>query len=259
MTRTLQERELIYKLLDQCDPSTLQKKFAQYTIDPKTRYMNLASIAMQQKTTQILFVEEIKGKRKSLAPIKVAPEKKQNRGSTLNDQEKIILSWMSSILPYRVKSWNDIDFTKGEILLDLIKYNRPELIDNDTLPPKMSPIDKTELAINITKTSLSFEPMGTAADFIKRKPDQLLMLTFLTQLRENLQNPLPPTPPQQTTPIKKGRAGTDQNANKPKSTKSKKSPKKSLEEKLSKLTESLKRRSGKFKLKGPIFDEELVK
>ena len=244
VTRTLQERELIYKLLDQCDPSTLQKKFAQYTIDPKTRYMNLASIAMQQKTTQILFVEEIKGKRKSLAPIKVAPEKKQNRGSTLNDQEKIILSWMSSILPYRVKSWNDIDFAKGEILLDLIKYNRPELIDNDTLPPKMTPFDKTELAINITKTSLSFEPMGTASDFTKRKPDQLLMLTFLTQLRENLQNPLP----QQTTPskLKKGRAGADHNANhKQKSTKSKKSPKKSLEEKLSKLTESLKRRSGK--------------
>ena len=94
VTAALQERELIYKLLDQCDPSTLQKKFGLYTIDPKTRYKQLASIAMQQRTTQILFVEEIKGKRKSLAPMKAQPQKKQNRGSTLNDQEKIIMSWM---------------------------------------------------------------------------------------------------------------------------------------------------------------------
>ena len=102
----------------------------------------------------------------------------------------------------------------------------------------MTPQQKTELAINITKTSLSFEPMGSVKDFVTKKPDQLLMLTFLTQLRENLNNPV--------------RAGADkENINQilkqTKSTKSpKKSPKKSLEEKLSKLTESLKRRSGRF-------------
>ena len=80
--------------------------------------------------------------------------------------------------------------------------------------------------------------MGSVKDFVTKKPDQLLMLTFLTQLRENLNNPV--------------RAGADkENINQimkqTKSTKSpKKSPKKSLEEKLSKLTESLKRRSGRF-------------
>ena len=88
---------------------------------------------MQQKTTQILFIEEIKGKRKSLAPMISRPQKKQNRGSTLIDQEKIIITWLSTILPYRVKSWSDIDFQKGEILLDIIRSVRPELIGTDLI------------------------------------------------------------------------------------------------------------------------------
>ena len=94
--------------------------------------------------------------------------------------------------------------------------------------------------------------MGSVGDFTKRKPDQLLMLTFLTQLRENLHINTSTTT---ITTNNLVRAGSDQNANHksikklPKSTKAspsssnKKSPKKSLEEKLSKLTESLKRRS----------------
>ena len=92
--------------------------------------------------------------------------------------------------------------------------------------------------------------MGSVKDFVTKKPDQLLMLTFLTQLRENLNNPV--------------RAGADkENINQimkqTKSTKSpKKSPKKSLEEKLSKLTESLKRRSGRFFAIWPFMTSLLV-
>ena len=39
--KILQERETIYKLLDQADPARMNKKFGDYTIDPKTRYLNI--------------------------------------------------------------------------------------------------------------------------------------------------------------------------------------------------------------------------
>ena len=251
----LQERELIYKLLDQCDPSTLSKKFQSYTLDPRTRYMNLASIANQASNTAILFVQEDKGKRKSLAPVRSEPDtKKTNRGNTLKDQEKIILNWLSAILkrrPKKLGSLNDIDWKSGDLLFDIIDSIRPELIDSDTISPKMGPIEKVQLALNISKTCFNIEPMASPAEFIKSSPDHLLILTYLTQIKDSInQTPMPQMP-------KKGfksRKSPESQAGK-----AQKSPKKSLEEKLSKLSETLKRRSLKTSKKDicPFCNEQV--
>ena len=92
----LQERETIYKILDQMDPSRLNKKFADYTLDPRTRYLNFQQ-AINSVDTPILFVEEDKsGKRRSLAPTPRVPAKK-SRGNTIKDQEALIFSWLKGM------------------------------------------------------------------------------------------------------------------------------------------------------------------
>ena len=132
-TRVLQEREVIYKLLDQCDPTTLNKKVADYTIDPKTRYLNLSYFSNVPQNTSILFVEETKGKRRSLAPVQSEPNPKKrnpNRGNTLKDQEKIIITWLNAILKNsKLNKLSDIKWKEGKILLDIIESVRPDLID----------------------------------------------------------------------------------------------------------------------------------
>ena len=132
-TRVLQEREVIYKLLDQCDPTTLNKKVSDYTIDPKTRYLNLSYFSNVPQNTSILFVEETKGKRRSLAPVQSEPNPKKrnpNRGNTLKDQEKIIITWLNAILKNsKLNKLSDIKWKEGKILLDIIESVRPDLID----------------------------------------------------------------------------------------------------------------------------------
>ena len=134
--RILQERELIYKLLDQTESSRINKKFAEYTLDPKTRYLNIQSVVGQWDNTQILFLEEDKnGKRRSLAPNK-APVSKKQRGNTIKEQEVLIYSWLKSVIKMEKKYCNvgllDLPWKQGDILLDLIRRLRPDLIDSDT-------------------------------------------------------------------------------------------------------------------------------
>ena len=76
--------------------SRLNKKFADYTLDPRTRYLNFQQ-AINSVDTPILFVEEDKsGKRRSLAPTRRVPAKK-SRGNTIKDQEALIFSWLKGM------------------------------------------------------------------------------------------------------------------------------------------------------------------
>ena len=195
-----------------------------------------------QSNTAILFLQEEKGKRKSLAPVRSEPDtKKTNRGNTLKDQEKIIVSWLTAVLKRKprwgLNSLNDINWKKGDLLFDIIDSIRPELIDHDTLDPKLSPLGKTQFALDISKTCFNIEPMASAAEFVKMNPDHLLILTYLTQIKDAInQAPVPKilkNSPRKSGDKKTGLIRPD----------AKKSPKKSLEEKLSKLHSSLKRRS----------------
>ena len=238
--RILQHRELIYKLLDQTDTSRLNPKFSQYTIDPKTRYLGIQSLINQWDSTQILFLEEdTKGKRRSLAPNKPPATKKQ-RGSTIKEQETLIYSWLKNVLNLERRYWNtsltDLPWKNGDILLDLVRKLRPDLIDMDTEVLK-TPTDKVELALNICTMHFAIQPLANASEFIKKKPDLLLLLTFLTQFRDNYKN----APLVRIAEIAQKPAVTGTNA--AVSVKKSKSPKRSLEKNLSKLAETLKRRS----------------
>ena len=115
----------------------------------------------------------------------------------------------------------------------------------------MGPLGRTELATTIAKTCFNIEPMGSPAEFIKSNPDHLLILTYLTQIKDNIN--LAPF----ASAVKPRKSPNHNSSNKKTSPDSKnpnfrknqsvKSPKKSLEEKLSKLTETLKRKSQNHK------------
>ena len=115
----------------------------------------------------------------------------------------------------------------------------------------MGPLGRTELATTIAKTCFNIEPMGSPAEFIKSNPDHLLILTYLTQIKDNINlapfaSAVKPrkSPNHNSTNKKTSPDSKNQNYRKNQSVKS---PKKSLEEKLSKLTETLKRKSQNHK------------
>ena len=129
--------------------------------------------------------------------------------------------------------------------------NRNDRHKKDTIEPNLGPLGQTELATTIAKTCFNIEPMGSPAEFIKSNPDHLLILTYLTQIKDNIN--LAPF----ASAVKPRKSPNQLSANKKTSPDSKnqnsrksqnvKSPKKSLEEKLSKLTETLKRKSQNHK------------
>ena len=142
LTRILQERELIFKHLDATESNRLNKKFLEYTIDPKTRYLSLNYSTLQNQ--EILYVEEDQnGKRKSLAP-QLATAVKKHRGNTMKDQESLILVWLKETINYDKKYTKlmDLPWKHGNIILDLIRTLRPDLIDSDTEKTLKTPTQK---------------------------------------------------------------------------------------------------------------------
>ena len=55
----LEEREAILYLLPQTTPERLQKNLAGYTIDPKTRYMNLSELVPPGDVTHLYDTDDL--------------------------------------------------------------------------------------------------------------------------------------------------------------------------------------------------------
>ena len=182
----------------------------------------------QTESTPILFLEEDRnGKRRSLAPNKSSTAKKV-RGNTIQDQEALIFGWLKKTLKLDKKAAGNtlghLPWGDGDVLLEIVRRTRPDLLDPDTALASSSPSEKVQTALDICRMHFNIQPLADAGEFVKPRPDSLLLLTFLTQMKDALK------PTDQTSP---------QMANLKKS----KSPKRSLEKNLSKLADSLKRRS----------------
>jgi len=236
----LQEREVIYKILDSCDPgnnaSALVQKFSGYTLDPKTRY-NISG--MQNTSVPILFVEEDhkSGKKRSLAPNDPFTTKRSRCG-TMKDQEQQVLNWMRALMPFERKYRNcglqELPWKSGSVLLNLIQSIRPDWLANADMPKKLSAKEKVELALSVCQEQFSMQKIGSPKDFVCSKPDLLMLITTLTQIKNAYQS----------APLVSPKIADQTDAKKSISKSSKKSnAKKSLEQSISKMANSLKRRS----------------
>ena len=237
----LQEREVIYKILDSCDPgnnaSALVQKFAGYTIDPKTRY-NI-NVLNRSDNVPILFVEEDhkSGKKRSLAPNDPFTTKRSRCG-TMKDQEQQVLNWMRAVMALDRKHRNcglqELPWKSGSVLLNLIQSIRPDWLANADMPKKMSAKEKVELALSVCQEQFSMQKIGSPKDFVCSKPDLLMLITTLTQIKNAYQS----------APLVNPKIADQTDAKKSSSKSSKKSnAKKSLEQSISKMANSLKRRS----------------
>lgn len=238
----LQEREVIYKILDSCDPgnsaSALIQKFAGYTIDPKTRY-NLLGIGNRSENVPILFVEEDhkSGKKRSLAPNDPF-NTKRSRCGTMKDQETQVLNWMRAVMPlekkYRNCGLQELPWKTGSVLLNLIKSIRPDWLANSESPKKMNATAKVELALSVCEEQFSLQKIGAPKDFVRSKPDLLMLITTLTQIKNAYQSaPLVNPQVSDASAVRKSSSKPSKKSN----------AKKSLEQSISKMANSLKRRS----------------
>jgi len=156
----------------------------------------------------------------------------------MKDQEQQVLNWMRAVMPLDRKHRNcglqELPWKSGSVLLNLIQSIRPDWLANADMPKKMSAKEKVELALSVFQEQFSMQKIGSPKDFVCSKPDLLMLITTLTQIKNAYQS----------APLVNPKIADQADAKKSTSKSSKKSnAKKSLEQSISKMANSLKRRS----------------
>ncbi|XP_061684345.1 F-actin-monooxygenase mical1 [Syngnathoides biaculeatus] len=190
--KLLAERESIYQVLSQTTPENTCKKYATYSIDPKTRYLRVNLTSIQSSQVQHLYNVD-----------KCNPStKKQNNRRAYTRQDSFgseeLLKWCRK----HTVGYNNVDvkdFTNswksGLALCALIHRFRPLLIDMSTLNASAC-VRNQQLAFSILEKELGIPPVMSAADFANGgQIDKLSMVLYLTQIKNAFTVPTPAPEP----------------------------------------------------------------
>ncbi|XP_041860308.1 F-actin-monooxygenase mical1 isoform X2 [Melanotaenia boesemani] len=178
--KVLAERESIYQVLSQTTPENTSKKYAGFSIDPRTRYqrINLSSITSNQ-------VQHLYDVDKPHPPSRKQKDRQSNTGPGGGVEE--LLKWCQK----HTAGYDHVnvkDFTQswrsGLALCALIHHFRPQLIDMSTLNGSDG-VHNTQLAFSILEKELGIPPVMSPADLASSgQVDKLSMVLYLTQIQD---------------------------------------------------------------------------
>lgn len=193
----LAERESIYRILGQTTPENLHRDHAAYTLDPTSRYPNLnirSVLPVQVKglyDTDDQAVLEMYLK----APVNVlsdTPKKRRRRESQVHPD--ILLFWLKQqVTLYDTVHITDLtsSFKDGLALCAIIHRYRPDLIDFHSLKPDET-VQNNQRAFDILEKELGIAPIMTGAEMEEIDlPDQMLMVSYLSQIYEAFRREIP--------------------------------------------------------------------
>ncbi|XP_024147952.1 F-actin-monooxygenase mical1 isoform X2 [Oryzias melastigma] len=197
--KVLAERESVYQLLSQTTPENTSKKYAGYSLDPKTRYQRVNLSSIQPNQVQNLYdVDKSHPMSKNLKD-KPSP----GTQDTLRGFEEL-LKWCqkhtSSCKNVNVKDFSQ-SWRSGMALCALIHHFRPHLIDMSSLD-ESSCVHNNQLAFSILQKELGIPPVMSPSDLANSKQiDKLSMVLYLSQIKDGFT--LQPQEPLDSLPLSK--------------------------------------------------------
>nr|XP_046251717.1 F-actin-monooxygenase mical1 [Scatophagus argus]XP_046251718.1 F-actin-monooxygenase mical1 [Scatophagus argus] len=179
--KVLAERESIYQLLSQTTPENTSKNYAEYSINPKTRYMrvNLSSI----QTNQVQHLYDVDKINPSSKKLKRLSHMHQDSVSGFEELLKWCQKHTAGYDNVNVKDFNQ-SWRSGLALCALIHHFRPQLINMSSLD-ESSVAHNNQLAFSILEKELGIPPVMSASDLEKSgQIDKLSMVLYLTQIQK---------------------------------------------------------------------------
>uniref|UniRef100_A0AAX7TNT6 Molecule interacting with CasL protein 1 n=1 Tax=Astatotilapia calliptera TaxID=8154 RepID=A0AAX7TNT6_ASTCA len=170
--KVLAERESLYQLLSQTTPENTSKKYAAYSIDPRTRYQRVNLSSIQTHQVQHLYDVE-----------KTHPSFKKQKETGGSEE---LLKWCQKHTA-GYKNVNVKDFTRswrsGLALCALIHHFRPDLIDMSSLD-ESNCVHNNQLAFSILEKELGIPPVMSPNSLANTDHiDKLTMVLYLTQIQ----------------------------------------------------------------------------
>ncbi|XP_070538997.1 F-actin-monooxygenase MICAL3-like isoform X3 [Ptychodera flava] len=187
----LAERESIYRLLAQTTPENLNKDLHQYSVDPKTRYPNLNTAAVEPASC-ILLYDNGKDVICEEMLIEKSRPKLQRKMSVIRTSK--LLQWCKMA----TENYSDVSvenmtssWKSGLALCAIIHRFRPGLIDFHSL--KQEDIaSNNQLAFDVAEKEFGIMPVMTGIEMASvEEPDKLTMVAYLSQFYEALKEELP--------------------------------------------------------------------
>ncbi|XP_075897847.1 F-actin-monooxygenase mical1 [Nelusetta ayraudi] len=188
--KILAERESIYQILSQTTPENTSKNYAEYSINPRTRYtrVNLTSIS----TSQVQHLYDVD---KSNQPSKKLKNKLlPTHQDSFSGFEELLKWCQRHTAGYENVKVNDLtqSWRSGLALCALIHHFRPHLIDMSSLD-KSSAVDNNQLAFGILEKELGIPPVMSASDLANSgQIDKLSMVLYLSQIQKAFSTPAKP-------------------------------------------------------------------
>ncbi|KAL2087369.1 hypothetical protein ACEWY4_016197 [Coilia grayii] len=186
----LAERESVYRLLPQTTPENISKNYAQYSLDPHTRYPNV--------NTHLINPAQVFHLVNTGEGVFTFPERPFSR-TQMTRQESVarssaLLTWcQEQTRGYR--GVNVCDFTSswrnGLALCALIHHNRPDLIDFESLDPRNA-VSNGQLGLDVAEQEFGISPIMTGTEMsLLNEADSLSMVVYLSQIQQLLKDATP--------------------------------------------------------------------
>ncbi|XP_062384084.1 protein-methionine sulfoxide oxidase mical3b [Sardina pilchardus] len=186
----LAERESVYRLLPQTTPENISKNFAQYSLDPHTRYPNINKRLINP--SQVCHLLDT-GDGGFSFPERLHSTPQMTRQESMA-RSNALLNWcQEQTRGYR--GVNVCDFTSswrnGLALCALIHHNRPDLIDFDALDPRGA-VSNGQLGLDVAEREFGISPIMTGTEMsLLNEADSLSMVVYLSQIQQLLKDATP--------------------------------------------------------------------
>ncbi|XP_069484771.1 F-actin-monooxygenase MICAL3 isoform X4 [Ambystoma mexicanum] len=183
----LAERESIYRLLPQTTPENVNKNFSQYSIDPSTRYPNIAVHVLRPHQVRHLYnTSELKDFQVDMENLANSRTPKLGRNESVARSSKL-LGWCQKLTDgYTAVNVMDLttSWKSGLALCAIIHRCRPDLIEFESLDERC--VEKNnQLAFDIAEKEFGISPIMTGKEMASvGEPDKLSMVMYLTQFYE---------------------------------------------------------------------------
>lgn len=175
------ERENVYKLLAQAKPENLQKKLDQYTIDPRSRYLNLEVSVQPYDVRSLVDTDSLRSVEiNEVLPLRV-DEGDDLLDSVFLERYKLMKFCQQALQPFKLKVHNfDECWYDGRALGALLAKFRPEIInyiglcfenDVNVIFQRLASVSEEEYGIKCQfKSAREWMKLDTneRVDFIKR-------------------------------------------------------------------------------------------
>ncbi|KAG5282669.1 hypothetical protein AALO_G00058550 [Alosa alosa] len=191
--QVLAERESVYKRLSQTSPENTNKNYANYSLNPSTRYPNINTSTISPNQVQHLYDREDLTDDSRKRTLKQTTRLRNESGSaTLVNLLKWCQRNTSGYKRVKVKDMKE-SWRSGLALCALIHRFRPELMNFSSLDESNAAYNN-QLAFDVLQRELGIAPIMSGADMASCvQIDQLSMMLYLSQVHSAFSKQAPPT------------------------------------------------------------------